>query len=80
MKTLLHVKLFALAVAGLIVFATLSKLTAPLAHATQVASAHAETIARVVVTGKRMSAREKVEYDTKFLAQAASGMPNTASR
>lgn len=78
MKTLMHEKLFAAAVAGLIVFTVFSKITAPLAgalYATRTAavsavSTQAETVARVFVTGKRMTAREKAEFDTRLLTSA----------
>jgi hypothetical protein len=88
MKTLLHEKLFALAVAGAIVFTVFSKITTPLAgalHSTQVAaleaaSVQAETIARVFVTGKRMSSQEKVEYDNGIVARAVANVRATAAR
>lgn len=88
MKTLLHEKLFALAVAGVVVFTVFSSITAPLAGAlqstqaaaVQATSDQAEDMARVFVTGKRMSNVEKVEYDTNMLANAASGLQKTAAR
>lgn len=88
MKTLLHEKLFALAVAGVIVFTVFSNITEPLAGAlqsTQAAAVHAagaqvETMARVFVTGKRMSSVEKAEYDTSVLVKAASSLQKTAAR
>lgn len=88
MKTLLHEKLFALAVAGVIVFTVFSNITAPLAGAlqstqaaaVQAASDQVETMARVFVTGKRMSKVEKVEYDTRMLVNASSALQKTAAR
>lgn len=83
MKTLLLEKLFALAVAGVIVFSVFSHITAPLASAlytTQAATAEVESMARVFVTGKRMTANEKVAYDASTLANVSVGLHKTAAR
>jgi hypothetical protein len=83
MKTLLLEKLFALAVAGVIVSTVFLNIAAPLTaamHTTQAVGAEVQSVARVFVTGKRMTMREKVEYDTRVVVKASAGMETTAAR